>query len=309
MKALIVGLGSIAEKHIKSLKKINSKIELFAFRSGFSQNLNANVVDVHDKNQIPSDLDFVLICNPTYRHRETIQEFLYLGKPFFIEKPSFMSVNEGKEIMDLVKINGIRTYVGFNFRFHPVINWLKDNLSKFNLFEVNIYCGSYLPDWRPGKDYSLIYSSSREMGGGVNLDLIHEMDYTLWLFGKPRKSTSFSAKVSTLNINSNDFAHYLLEYPNMNVSITLNYYRKDPKRYIEVVTDRTTIYADLISGIIINSDNEVIFSYSNPIQETYYMQMRYFLNTLEKSSSFMNDIEESLVTLDYALNKQISNGK
>ena len=309
MRVLIIGLGSIAEKHIKSLKKINPKIELFAFRSGLSKNVNLNAIDIYCKDQIPYDLDFILVCNPTYRHYETILEFMFLGKPFFIEKPSFMTMEEGEEMVTLVKSKGIRTYVGFNFRFHPVIRWLKNNLNEFNLLEVNIYCGSYLPDWRPGKNYSEIYSAKKEMGGGVNLDLIHEIDYALWLFGRPLRSTSFFSKVSSLNIDSYDYTHYLLEYSNMHVSITLNYYRRDSKRCIELVTDKKTIYADLISGQITDSNEEVLFSYPNPVQETYNMQMDYFINNLTDSNCFMNDIEESLAVLNYALNPLITNEK
>jgi predicted dehydrogenase len=147
------------------------------------------------------------------------------------------------------------------------------------------------------------------MGGGVNLDLIHEIDYALWLFGRPLRSTSFFSKVSSLNIDSYDYTHYLLEYSNMHVSITLNYYRRDSKRCIELVTDKKTIYADLISGQITDSNEEVLFSYPNPVQETYNMQMDYFINNLTDSNCFMNDIEESLAVLNYALNPLITNEK
>ena len=47
-----------------------------------------------------------------------------------------------------------------------------------------IACQSFLPSWRPGRDYRTSYSAdARE--GGVLRDLSHEIDYATWLFGSP----------------------------------------------------------------------------------------------------------------------------
>ena len=44
--------------------------------------------------------------------------------------------------------------------------------------------GSYLPGWRPGTDYRQSYSAQRRLGGGVLLDVIHEVDYAAWVLGR-----------------------------------------------------------------------------------------------------------------------------
>jgi len=61
-----------------------------------------------------------------------------------------------------------------------------------------------LPDWRPWQDYSQSYSAKKELGGGVVLDLIHELDYSYWLFGEFYELKSFTGKVSNLKIETND---------------------------------------------------------------------------------------------------------
>ena len=53
-----------------------------------------------------------------------------------------------------------------------------------NLLSVNIYAGSYLPQWRKNSNYIKSYSAFKNKGGGVELDLSHEIDYVTWLFGK-----------------------------------------------------------------------------------------------------------------------------
>ena len=48
---------------------------------------------------------------------------------------------------------------------------------------VRLWFGSWLPDWRPAVDYRPTYSARAELGGGVLLDAIHELDMLVWLLG------------------------------------------------------------------------------------------------------------------------------
>ena len=53
------------------------------------------------------------------------------------------------------------------------------------------------------------------MGGGVSIDLIHEIDYMTYLFGFPKKDHYISGTFSDLEIDSDDLAVHLFEYPKM----------------------------------------------------------------------------------------------
>ena len=64
----------------------------------------------------------------------------------------------------------------------------KNNVDLNDVISTRIICSSYLPN---GENADYVIYSSKRMGGGVSLDLIHEIDYILYLFGKPEKIVNY----------------------------------------------------------------------------------------------------------------------
>lgn len=302
MKVLIIGLGSIAEKHILALQNTNKDVQIFALRSSIKTDKKEGIINIYSLNQIIDNIDFVIISNPTSKHHNTILEVLKLKVPLFIEKPPLMDLENVEKLLNEIKMNNIKTYIAFNLRFHPVILWLKEKVPLSKVIEVQSYCGSYLPDWRPDKDYRYIYSAKKVLGGGVHLDLIHELDFILWIFGEPKKINTFKGKKSRLEIDSMDVANYNLEYDNFYITILLNYYRRDPKRTIEIVMEDQTWIVNLLKASVCEADGHTLFQAENFIlQDTYDLQMNYFLENIYTNIPIMNSLEESLKTLKICL--------
>lgn len=89
MKVLIIGLGSIAQKHIAALRK-TGPVEIFALRSSRDSGNYEEVINVYDFAEVKTvDPDFFLISNPTSKHATVIEELIKFKRPFFIEKPLF----------------------------------------------------------------------------------------------------------------------------------------------------------------------------------------------------------------------------
>ena len=78
MKVLIIGLGSIAKKHIAAINQLDESAEIFALRSNPNSKSDlSGVVDIYNLNDIKvSYFDFVLISNPTSEHFSTIQQLV-----------------------------------------------------------------------------------------------------------------------------------------------------------------------------------------------------------------------------------------
>ena len=194
--------------------------------------------------------------------------------------------------MDQIERKNIKTYVACNLRFLECLQHLKEIIKGKIINEVNVYCGSYLPSWRPGVDFRTIYSANKEMGGGVHIDLIHELDYVYWLFGNPLKTQTFFSNNSSLNITAFDYANYLWIYDEFSASIILNYFRKDSKRTIEVVTDEGTYNVDLLKNSIEFNGN-MIFISGNKIIHTYSEQIHFFVENVIKKGEKFNTIAEA----------------
>lgn len=307
MNILIVGLGSIAAKHINALKEIGGQMNIYALRSKTSSDVVEGIANIYNLDDTDIVFDFAIISNPTHLHFSFIELLANKGVDLFIEKPPVSSLDNIDELLQKINSSKAITYVACNLRFHPCLQFLNKQLQEKpeRINEVNIYCGSYLPDWRPGKNFRDIYSANPEMGGGVHLDLFHELDYTYWLFGKPNKTSSVKRNVSSLDIKAYDYANYLLEYEDFTANITLNYYRREPKRTIEILFEDETWTVDLIKNTITGKNDILIFSDSSfGVIKTYTDQMNYFINILKVGKEQMNTFAESIEVLKLCLNNE-----
>jgi predicted dehydrogenase len=302
LNILIIGVGSIARKHIAAIREVIPDASIYALRSSKTAEQIEGVHSLFSLDDIKIILDFIIISNPTQLHEQSIRNCIQFDCPLFIEKPVLSSTAHADSLAKQIKEKNIITYVACNLRFHPTIQFLKKHLeeNQQRINEANIYCGSFLPDWRPGKNFKEIYSANASMGGGVHLDLIHEIDYCLWLFGKPLDIRSLKRNASSLQIDAVDFAFYHLLYPSFSANVSLNYFRKDSKREIEIVFEDHTLKADLLTSKVSIGD-KIIFEQPYHIQETYTKQLTYFIDHIVQQKKPMNSFTEAIDVLKIVL--------
>ena len=137
------------------------------------------------------------------------------------------------------------------------------------------------------------------MGGGVNIDLIHEPDYLVYLFGLPQNSLVFNKKVSALEINSIDSSIIYFNYSTFQATIKLNYFRRDSKRTLEIVTENDTIFVDFNKGFVFSklNDKKLFHDKKNLVEISYVNQMKYFLDCLKTNKYKSNAINEAISVL------------
>lgn len=303
MKVLIIGLGSIAQKHIQAIKNIRPDSEIYALRSTINAAVISDVTNIYNADEIANrKFDFIVISNPTALHYQTISGLLQYNIPLFIEKPIFDKL-QADELIEAIKQNNIPTYVACNLRFLECLIFTKLFLEGKRINEVNIYCGSYLPDWRPGTNFRESYSANKELGGGAHIDLIHEIDYAYWLFGHPSQIKKTFRSVSSLTINATDYANYLLAYDQFTANVILNYYRKDSKRELEIVFEEGTCLVNLLNNTV-TWNEEIVFESAQKIANTYTLQMKYFIEGITNNNLSFNTAAEAYQVLKICLEEE-----
>ncbi len=300
---LLIGLGSIAQKHIAAITLLYPDSVFIALRSSKSGTSIPGVKDIFQLSDLEKNPDYILITNPTFLHEKAIIKCLGLGKPMMIEKPLFSDIYQKETLLESIKKHNIPTYVACNMRFHPSLQFLKKltEIRSLRINEVNVYCGSYLPNWRKVRNFRDCYSANADMGGGVHLDLIHEIDYCTWLFDMPFETRAIRRNSSSLEISAADFGHYLLLYKNFCINITLNYYRRTAKRGIEIITDDAVFECDLLTSKVTENGKEIFFDKEFTIKQTYIDQMRFFLSNINCGKPIMNNVDEAFSVLKLAL--------
>jgi predicted dehydrogenase len=142
-----------------------------------------------------------------------------------------------------------RAGVGFNLRFHPVIQRLAEVLGTAQVHTVDVYAGQYLGDWRPGRPVAEQYSSSRERGGGVVRDLSHEFDYLAMLFGPCLGLFARGGRVAEVTADADDAWGIVANYAIAPVvTVQINYLDSVGRRRIIVNSAAGTFEADLVAG-------------------------------------------------------------
>lgn len=294
-KVLLIGYGSAGKRHSRNLMGVGIKPYIL---TKYPDNLNAmffkDIAEI--KNEI---FDYCIISSPTARHLDDLKKCLSLpNKPknILIEKPLECLYLRGKEIKNIAEESGLSTFVAYNLRFLDAFNiinkYVKEQKNLIRIVEV--IAGEDLKEWRSYKDYTKSYSAHREQGGGVDLDLSHEIDYTLWLFGTDFKDKIiYRNKISNLKINSPDIFKLILDYNTFIVDITLDYIRTPKERYIKIICEnKENLYFNFITNTL-KIDGKTMVMTDN-MEQSYEKMLKAFLGIDKKNEDKIGSIEEGL---------------
>lgn len=252
-----VGLGSIAKRHIKNvcdyISSSGNTYTIDLYRSNLERPVAEEIQSLVSASylyagDVQKVYDMVFITNPTSLHLEAAVKFRPHTKALFIEKPVFDGFDVDASIVQL--LDEIPSYVACPLHYNPVLQYVKQNIDLSKVISVRAMSSSYLPDWRPGQDYRQTYSAHADLGGGVDIDLIHEWDYLTWLFGMPNICQAVVGKFSALEIDSNDTALYVAKNDLMTFELHLDYFGRKTQRTLDIFTQNDTIQCDLIAGTI-----------------------------------------------------------
>lgn len=298
MKVLLIGFGSIGRRHFEVLKSFSevSDIHIVTKQGLIGEKTFSSLGEVPEI----KGYDYYLIASETSKHFEHLSwlNARVKGKKIFCEKPLFEKCYPFKDVNNEV-------FIGYVLRFHPLLQKLKSLVKEHSVLNMNVACGSYLPNWRVNIDYKDSYSAKKNLGGGVLLDLSHELDYTNWVVGELVNIKSFQTKISNLEIDSDDLVSMVATTKKgVVVNLSIDYFSKLAHRKILLNTDEFTLELDLITNKLVQtfiSEEKQVYELASLERNDLFKKMhneimfsdeKRYVATLDNGLALMDQIQK-----------------
>lgn len=305
-KIAILGLGSIGKKYVKLIKNKYPNIDISIVRSGKEKKYDSyeGYKVFYSLNEvISSGVEAAIICTPASQHLDQVVQLIKNDIHFLVEKPLSVSIDNTNKVIKLLKQKKIVGLVGYCFRFDKSAIQFKNFLKNFNfskILHVNIDSGSFLPDWRKNKNYKESVSARKSLGGGVLLELSHEIDYISWFFGGIKSVFANVSNSRSLGIDVEDQAEIIFEMAEgFLISTHLDFNSKPSRRKCTVRTNHDEFYWDAILKKSRLIKNETViekrFTYSD--DEKYINQLIHFFNCIDKKDLPVSTLNNGALVL------------
>lgn len=244
-RCLVIGYGSIGARHARLLAGMGLDVAVVSRRPLPLPNVFASVSEALAR----GPYGYAVVCTETSLHRRTVEELDAAGFTgiLLVEKPLG---NPGD-----APVNGTfaAVFVAYQLRFDPSIQALRRALDGRRPLAVDVRAASWLPDWRPGRDYRRTESASRAAGGGVLRDLSHELDYTAWLFGPWRRLAAIGGRLGCLEVDSDESVRILAETarcPSVSIALSFIHHAREERRILVDTAEGVTLCADLVAATL-----------------------------------------------------------
>lgn len=309
-KILFVGLGGAGQRHLRIFKELlPPETEFSAFRavkktpllkSDFSIDMDSTVEKRFDlklfnslEEAFDNAPDLVVISTPTSLHYEAARRAAEKGIDIFIEKPFSHNLNGFDKFKDIVLKNNLICFISFQRRFHPYLSKIKELIETEKLGKIitaNFNVGSYVPAWHPYEDFKELYACRSDLGGGVLLTEIHEIDLCCWYFGLPDYVYCAGGNYSDVKLDVEDTIHLTLKYNNFAVQVNLCFMQKHNRRDLYIAGTKGYVEWSMEGNkLIINnyskSKKKILADPGLTNDTMFYSQNSYFLNKLNQSDN------------------------
>ena len=165
----VIGAGSIGQRHANNLRTLDIEVDHIPWRSFDAENFTRR-----------RDLSAAVIATSTQVRLEITSLCAQMNLPIYVEKPLAYSLGQVEAIYSAAAPVADRSMVGFMMRYHPVFAALREE-DLGDIYSFSFEVGHDVRQWRPNWLFRKSYAANPE-GGGVLLDLSHEVDMATMLF-------------------------------------------------------------------------------------------------------------------------------
>jgi predicted dehydrogenase len=311
---LVIGTGSIGCRHIQCLKDLAVPNIYIVEPNEANRKRATSIYDIKEsfnttEEALQRQYDGAIVAVPNHLHAKVACQVIEKKIDLIIEKPIEITLENAAKIQKSVEANKVICLVAYVFRFDAAIQRVHEILQSGKMgkiYSADISTGQYLPDWRPGIDYRTVYSSIRDQGGGVCLDISHEFDYFRWLFGEHSKVYSIVQHASDLEMNVEDMAECLIACKNGTIGrVHLDYLSRAVRRQLYINGSKGTLYCDLITGEIklFLAENNFwqLWNLGSERNIRYKNQLKHFFECVEARKQPLITVADAVKTLELTL--------
>jgi predicted dehydrogenase len=253
MKVLVVGFGSIGQRHLANLRLLEPSAEIVVLRRGGGGGTAPDGV------QVVRSMDEALatvpaaavVASPATFHVRDGLALARKGVHLLLEKPLSDTLEGVDELIEECRRRSLVLMTGYHLRFSPPLRRLREALlgnAIGRVMSVRADVGQFLPEWRPGTDYRSGVSARSDLGGGVVLELSHELDYVRWLAGEVEDVFARTGRLGDLEIDVEDTAEIVLRFASGAIgSVHLDMVRRPPARTCQIIGSQGTLVWDGLS--------------------------------------------------------------
>ena len=311
---VVVGAGSIGRRHLTNLRHLG--IRKLAACDPDPERLAPMVSELgiaafpdFTAAQQAEKPNAVFVCTPPIHHVAQALQAVRAGAHVFIEKPLSHSLDRLGELACEAQGRSLVVQVGYNLRFHPGLQKLKELVESGQLGRVlwaRAEAGQYLPDWRPWQDYRQSYTARRDLGGGILLDGSHELDYITWLLGYPSEVMCMAGKVSALQVDVEDCADLVMRFTNgAQAQVHLDFVQRGYTRACKLVGELGTAFWDFTTQEVrffAGETNEwQSYPYTFESNDMYLSEVREFFSCIAEGKTPLVNLEQAAAVLKLAL--------
>ena len=196
LKVGLVGVGGISGAHIPAWQSMED-VELVALCDVRPEQMTRypelrQYTDMDDM-LAKEQLDILDICLPTYLHADAAVKAMERGIHVLSEKPVSLKTEDVHRLYETAKRNNVRFMVAQVLRFWPEYVYLKeiyDSGRYGKLLSGRMARLGHMPGWSWDN-----WMKDESRSGLVPFDLhIHDLDFMVYAFGKPKQVSSFRAR-------------------------------------------------------------------------------------------------------------------
>jgi len=260
---LFIGLGGAGQRHLRIFSELCPKAKFSAYRrtsktpllnSDFSVDNNHSLEEKYNlefysnmADAFKSKPDLTVISTPTSTHLEPMMLAAKSGSSVLVEKPWSDSLKKFKEFKNIVLEKELDFHISFQRRFHPMLSRAHELLSQNyigNIMAASFTVYSNVPFWHPYENWKNLYAVRSDLGGGVLLTEIHEIDLICWFFGLPLSVFCSGGNRSSESLEVEDTVQMMLLYSNFSVQLTLCFMHEHTKRNFHIAGSNGEILWD-----------------------------------------------------------------